>query len=290
MDNIRVFCDNLMAWLCANPLPTIYHAELWRPLWFKNISAPSLEISLLEKGNVQDLRIGERVVNLPQGTVSIHNLHFGNYSPHTEARGRIWCIIIDASAMHEAFPALAADAFFLTDAPDNVAELCLVFGRLQQAHLRQRCAEMLNPKAAAPGQPLQWLIKGLLLELLALLAEGTTAAAARRPSAITAALRLMEQEYADPGLTLEELAAAACLSKAQFGRIFTEHLGISPMLFVQQLRLREAASLLRQTGHRISEIARQVGYDDALYFSRLFRRAYGTSPRRYRTGALNSTE
>jgi AraC-like DNA-binding protein len=62
-------------------------------------------------------------------------------------------------------------------------------------------------------------------------------------------------------------------------------MGISPMQYVQHLRLEEAKRLLRSTDLPIAEIAEQVGFADALYFSRLIHRESGVSPSLFRQRA-----
>ncbi|HJD37442.1 MAG TPA: helix-turn-helix transcriptional regulator [Candidatus Blautia ornithocaccae] len=52
----------------------------------------------------------------------------------------------------------------------------------------------------------------------------------------------------------------------------------------QDFRIRRACSLLKETELPISDIARSVGYDNALYFSRLFRQKKGRTPTQYRKG------
>ena len=57
---------------------------------------------------------------------------------------------------------------------------------------------------------------------------------------------------------------------------------MTPMQFIVSLRVNNAQILLEQTNYSIYEIAKIVGYDDQLYFSRLFRKQKGVSPSQYR--------
>lgn len=82
-------------------------------------------------------------------------------------------------------------------------------------------------------------------------------------------------------LTVRRVAEAARCSETTAQRLFARHTGESMQAWIRQLRLREAASLLRTSGLRVNEVARLVGYSDPLYFSRAFRRAYGVSPSRF---------
>ena len=54
------------------------------------------------------------------------------------------------------------------------------------------------------------------------------------------------------------------------------------MAYVIGQRLQQAAYLLRDRNLRITDVARQVGYEDLFYFSKLFKDRYGVSPREFR--------
>ena len=82
--------------------------------------------------------------------------------------------------------------------------------------------------------------------------------------------------------SLEELSEACHLSPSHFCRLFRQITGCSPLQFDTDLRIREAAALLRQTDMSVSQIALSVGFDDAGYFSRCFKRRLGTTPTRAR--------
>ena len=57
----------------------------------------------------------------------------------------------------------------------------------------------------------------------------------------------------------------------------------SPIDFFIHLKMEEACRLLRLTTRRISDIANELGYKDQYYFSRLFKKKIGVSPRNYRS-------
>lgn len=90
---------------------------------------------------------------------------------------------------------------------------------------------------------------------------------------------------ADPHLewTVDGLAASANMSPSHFSRIFRDEIGTSPARFVSQVRIERAAQLLVSTHLSVAHIAERVGMHDANYFARSFRRAYGASPKQYRS-------
>jgi len=77
------------------------------------------------------------------------------------------------------------------------------------------------------------------------------------------------------------------LSASHLRSLFAAELGVSPIAALQTQRTREARRLLAGGSLTVKEIARQVGYEDPLYFSRAFRKRVGMSPMEYRQSAKN---
>jgi len=78
------------------------------------------------------------------------------------------------------------------------------------------------------------------------------------------------------------MAAQSGLAERSFQRRFKLATGMTPMEYVQTLRIEEAKHLLETTEAPVEAIAGEVGYDDAAFFSRMFRRAVSLSPAQYR--------
>ena len=89
-------------------------------------------------------------------------------------------------------------------------------------------------------------------------------------------------------LNLDELASLSLCSKYHFSRQYQLVTGISPLKHFIELKMEHACFLLEQTSLSMSEIASQLGYDDALYFSRVFRKVLGLSPSAYRKNLSNT--
>lgn len=83
-------------------------------------------------------------------------------------------------------------------------------------------------------------------------------------------------------LNIEQYAKLRHMSTCWFIRSFRQILKVTPMQYILSLRMANAQSLLETTEYNISEIAEAVGYDNPLYFSRLFHKHIGVSPTEYR--------
>jgi AraC-like DNA-binding protein len=133
----------------------------------------------------------------------------------------------------------------------------------------------------------EWQTKLALLSLLdrlfdAALAvqEGRTPDSLRQVKEIVAYIR---DHYAEP-LDRTVLAEAAAMSVSHFSALFKTAVGISPQRFVEKVRIDQAKTLLMSTGIPVGEVAKAVGYGDPLYFTRVFTKVTGLSPREYRGG------
>ncbi|MDP3762382.1 MAG: helix-turn-helix domain-containing protein [Ramlibacter sp.] len=86
----------------------------------------------------------------------------------------------------------------------------------------------------------------------------------------------------EAGFTMDDLAEAACLSPRTFARRLQQTLGMSPVRFVQKLRVERAVELLETTRLPFGTIAQRVGYAEPSTLRRLIRREHGAEPRRFR--------
>src|SRR5438067_13168221 len=92
---------------------------------------------------------------------------------------------------------------------------------------------------------------------------------------------LVDARYAE-AITVDDLAAAAGLSRAHFSRMFTRTFGESPRSYLQTRRLERAAALLRHTDRSVADICVMVGLQSVGSFTTSFGRAFGLSPTAYR--------
>jgi YesN/AraC family two-component response regulator len=83
-------------------------------------------------------------------------------------------------------------------------------------------------------------------------------------------------------LNLDILAEKAGLSKYHFCRIFTNHIGFSPMKFIMSMRIAKAKALLKREEANISKIASSLGFNDLSSFTVQFKKVTGTTPIKFR--------
>lgn len=83
-------------------------------------------------------------------------------------------------------------------------------------------------------------------------------------------------------LRIEDVARHVCLSPSRLAHLFREQVGINILRWREDQRVIRAKLLLQTTQESIANIGRVVGYDDQLYFSRVFRKRVGVSPSDFR--------
>ncbi len=99
-------------------------------------------------------------------------------------------------------------------------------------------------------------------------------------SYVELAQRYIEHNYSQH-LGVDEIASHVGISRSHLYRVFVRHLSLSPNNYVVRFRVAKACALLA-TPLTIAEVAGSVGFDDPLYFSRVFRSVKGMSPLAYR--------
>lgn len=83
-------------------------------------------------------------------------------------------------------------------------------------------------------------------------------------------------------LNIDDYAASRGMSVSWFIRTFKQYAGTTPMQYIVALRITNAQMLLETTNYNVTEIGNFVGYDNPLYFSRIFKKQKGFSPSEYR--------
>ena len=93
------------------------------------------------------------------------------------------------------------------------------------------------------------------------------------------------EEHAAEDLHVERVARDVCLSPSRLMHWMRSEYNLSLTACITKVRIEKAKHLLRSTGTSISRIAQDVGYGDQGYFTRVFKKCQGETPRDYRRGA-----
>lgn len=95
------------------------------------------------------------------------------------------------------------------------------------------------------------------------------------------------QDHLSERITLDILKSRSHLSVSRISQLFREMTGHAPIEFIQHQRVQRACYYLDATNDSVGQIASTVGFEDQFYFSRVFRRVTGVSPREYRKRIRN---
>lgn len=101
-------------------------------------------------------------------------------------------------------------------------------------------------------------------------------------SVLKQAVDFINEHYMDEEISLNKVAHVANVSANHFSALFSQNMGQTFIEYLTALRMSRAKELLRCTSKRSSEIAGEVGYKDAHYFSYLFKKTQGMTPSEYR--------
>ena len=100
------------------------------------------------------------------------------------------------------------------------------------------------------------------------------------------AIEYIEQNYANPNLSIYEIASYLEISEGHISRLFHKETNYTLAGYITSIRLENAKKLLCKHNCRISEAAEQTGYTSVAYFSSLFKKRYGLTPSEYQNQNL----
>jgi len=95
---------------------------------------------------------------------------------------------------------------------------------------------------------------------------------------IKPSLKYIEEYYNDPDLSNEKLSKISCISTIYFRKIFTGIYNVSPMKYIQTIRIEKAKDILLSDYYSITNVAEAVGFNSIYRFSKVFKKATGFTP------------
>lgn len=154
------------------------------------------------------------------------------------------------------------------------------------------CEEIaLEQKRNDPASPL--MLKCLVMKLIVLILKELHLSADtgmksdftlekyEKANIVDAIVSFLNENYMQP-ISLARISENAYLSPVYISRVFKELMGEAPINYLIRIRLAKACEFMQQQPDiSIRTVAAMVGYDDAYYFSKLFKKHYGVSPREY---------
>lgn len=134
------------------------------------------------------------------------------------------------------------------------------------------------------------LLELLYIHLLRYLTSFThlTGAVEEDKGDVIAKIRLFMQDNVNENFELKDLADMANYSVTRFSQLFRNRTGYAPIQYFLQLKIQYACQYLSFTHMNIREISQTLGFNDPLYFSRIFKKLTGRSPLDYRKHNYNT--
>ncbi|MBR6626556.1 MAG: helix-turn-helix domain-containing protein [Lachnospiraceae bacterium] len=131
---------------------------------------------------------------------------------------------------------------------------------------------------------------GLHMLLTAFFRKNLESEGANQKAYVQLAQEYIANYYWRSDLHVGEMASILHVDRTHLFRLYKEALGISPQQYLARIRLERACRLLKGTDRSIQAVAASVGYEDALYFSKIFKKAQGMTPSEYRNTFKTSKE
>jgi len=158
-------------------------------------------------------------------------------------------------------------------------------GARAQGTLKRILSLLRNPSPGDLSAVLR--LQSLLYRLFAKLAEGRSEPADSEQAQQGWLKRSLEyiELHAAEGISVTQAAEAAGVSRTHFSSAFSEHTGMSPALYIAQVRLDKAKRMLADTAASVTEIAYSLGYSSVYAFTRAFKHRYALTPTDYRAAA-----
>ncbi len=226
-------------------------------------------------GKSHELSAGHTFLITPEQLIS--------YESHAAEPWRYRWIAFKGSSASQ----LAADAGFQTDSQllhmEDIRKASVLYRRIFSAFRKSK------PSAALEASASLLLLLALYSEAKAndegrtLLREGESERLYKQ------IVHYMSTQYAYP-ISIERMSESLGYNRAYLSRVFKRHTGLSPISFLLKLRLDKAKLMLRERPElTVEQVSASVGLQDALYFSKQFRKQHGASPTAYRKQVLGDS-
>jgi len=223
-------------------------------------------IELITAGNLRFVQNGKEYIIEP-GTVFIKRRgdnHFYEPGPAGFVHKRF--VRLDGPVIESLIGELGIDQY----------DKCNLSHPADFALLQKKAIALISEQP--PGYEL--LLSLLAFEILLFIAQDISGGL-QYPPAVSASIEHMRRNLHHK-ISINELSQMAGVSNTQFFRFFKDSTGETPLAYYNIMKMKRAAELLKHTIMPIKEIAFNLGYEEPAYFTNLFRKTIGVSPRAYR--------
>jgi AraC-like DNA-binding protein len=265
--------DDLETILAAGlPEIRVFGRMVFDPVWAERAHpAAAHEILHVVRGRM-DLVIGQRRWSVGPGDTAVVPAGTPHRDEFDTGEG--------LDILYCAFTWSAAETFFRRVSNDLLAGM--------SADRRAQLAAMFDPLRAdtfGDGPADRALLRARLLAVLMFLFREAAGGAAEAPTSASQHLmlrarRYVREHYAEC-IALDDIADALGVSAYHLSHVFSRESDFSLFAYLMQVRMDKAKELLRDGRWNVSEVSRAVGYQDPNYFSKVFRRHVGRSPKQY---------
>ena len=100
---------------------------------------------------------------------------------------------------------------------------------------------------------------------------------------IKKAVNYIHEHYTTEQLSVNTLSEMCNITPEYFRQIFKSQFGVSPIKYINELKIKHAEELLKSDISSVTDAMIMSGYSDISYFSREFKKMYGTSPKKYKS-------
>jgi len=196
---------------------------------------------------------------IPAGTI-----HKTNYETDTYSRSLFYC---EESYIPESVRALLPGLPYFAGSGEVAEQISHIFAVLQK--------EYEEPDAFS-----QDILRSKAAELFLLIARESRAGQPQKEESpiVEKAVRYIQAHYADT-VTLQDVASYCFVSREHLSRSFKKETGFGFNEYLNVYRLKKANSMLRENPTcRVSEVALKCGFNDSNYFTKQYKKMYGTAP------------
>ncbi len=174
------------------------------------------------------------------------------------------------------------DAGAILESTDFTAENPVIRSSASETEMRDRLLRIYASRGNGFADAVK-MTGELYIALSSLVAAASREEPVRRAnlSHVEKGLAYIESHYSWP-ISVDDVASYVGVSRSQLFREFKANVGKSPKEYLSERRIRHSCALLRETGLSVSAIATSVGYDNGMYYAKVFRAAKGMTPSEYR--------